>query len=122
MPNDVEAAEKSSINLSKIGKYDKFIDFGKDFKGFYIFTTDLIKKKELNESDCFLGMENMKNALNHLIEEKLKENEKLQQKIKIIELKAKARIEKLKEKPKKKLQKEYGYERFEAYFEPKLDS
>jgi hypothetical protein len=129
MPNDIENdVWPNQINLSEINKYNKFIDFGikdKDhphFSGLFHFTNNELKKEKLTEPDRYLAMVRMQECLNNKIEAELKEDYKLQSKIKDIEFKAKKRIEKLKEKPLKKLQKKYGIDRFDKYFEPKLDS
>ena len=135
MENDIEpglGSDQNAINISKIGKYDKFIDF-KIFKSqdseikieyprnaFFLFTTNKMLSKKLKESDCFLAMANMQTYLDDKIEEELKENLKLQEKILKIEKKAQKRIDKLKERPKKKLQEKYFYSRIEEYFKPKI--
>ena len=144
MENDIEpwlGFDESAVNISDIGKYDKFVDFkvftSKDGETKielsprypYTFTTDEMVGRKLTESDRFLAMERMQEALDNRIEEELKENTKLQNKIKEIQRKTKEiqrktkeRIDKLKAKPVKKLREKYSYERFEKYFEPKLDS
>ncbi len=120
-----------SVNLSEIGKYDKFINFvpmPKEYDSMVLFpkyipfmfhNNEMVKEK-LSDSERFLAMVRMKENLMQLMEEKLKENHKLQNKIKIIKDKARKKIYKLKEKPLNKLKKEYGYERFEEYFKPKF--
>ena len=139
MPNDIDNLDNVDINLSKIGKYGKFINFVKIPKEYntvlfpanipFTFTTNDLVKEKLNEDERFLAMERMQEFLDKKIEDELKEDYILQQKIKEIEYKikkaqakAKLRIEKLKAKPKKKIQEKYGYNRMEKYFEPRLKS
>jgi hypothetical protein len=132
MEKDIEPLDNVDINLSEIGKYGKFINFVKIPKEYntvlfpadipFIFTTNELKKEKFTEQDHFLAMFRMQKCLNNKIESELKEDYKLQSKIKDIEFKTKKRIEKLKEKPLKKLQKKYGIDRFDKYFESKLES
>jgi hypothetical protein len=140
MKNDVDGVFPNEINLSKIGKYDKFINFTKmpkEYSGnvlfpeprpFHFTTNDLVKEK-LSKHEMFSAMERMQKFLDKKIEDELKQDYKLQEKIRQIEdkikkaqEKAKIRIDKLKSKPKKKIQEKYGYKRMEEYFEPKLPS
>jgi hypothetical protein len=138
MPNDIDNLDNVDINLSEIGKYDKFINFTKmpkEYSGMvlfpeprpFIFTTDYLVKEKLGEDERFLAMERMQEFLYKKIEDELKEDYKLQEKIKVVEDKIKKytekamlKIEKLKAKPKKKIQEKYGYKRMQDYFEAKL--
>lgn len=131
---------RESVNLSEIGKYDKFINFvpmPPEYDSMALFPKDTpfmfhnneMSKGKLIESDRFLAMERMQNAINKKIEEELKENCVLQKKIKKIEdkireykEKARLKIQKLEEKPKDIIKKKYNYSIFEEYFEPKLNS
>ena len=134
MTNDIDnKLFGDEINLSEIGEYGKFIDFGikkndhAHFDGLFRFTTNELKKEKLTEQDRFLAMERMQKFLDKKIEDELKQDYVLQKKIEVIEdkirkakEKANLRIEKLKTKPKKKIQEKYGYKKMEEYFEPKL--
>lgn len=127
MKNDIEVAlsslDERSVNISKIGKYDKFVEFKKDHldqfqlvKDFIMFHTDEMKCEKLTKEDTFSAMENMMVNLEKRIQIELNQDYKLQDKIKEIKRKAAERIEKLESKPKKKLQDKYNYKYFEEYF------
>jgi hypothetical protein len=133
MENDIEPIlelDKPSINISKIGKYDRFVEFTKYHdktldindiqfrKPPFLFHTDNQTAFSLNESDKFLAMARMQIAAEKNIEAELKQDQKLQDKIRKIELKTAKKIEKLKHKPTEKLKKKYNYHLFEHYFMP----
>jgi hypothetical protein len=111
------------INISKIGKYDKFIDFENNpnehstHNKFFRFTTNDLTKDKLQPDEIRISMINMEKNLDLKIESDLKEDSKLQLKIKEILRKADERIEKLRKKPLEKLKKKYGYENFMKYYE-----
>lgn len=131
MKNGIESID--GINLSEIGKYNKFISFVRmpsEYDSMVLFpkntpfhfkTNDLVKEK-LTESERFLAMERMQECLDMRIEKEISQDVKLFNKIKEIQEKAKKRIEKLKEKPIKNLRKKYNYEIIEKYFNPKPSS
>jgi predicted RNA-binding protein with RPS1 domain len=118
---------ENPINLSEIGKYDKFINFiplPGEFKEqslfpndrpFY-FTTNDLKKEKLEDWEGRIAMIDMQKRLDKKIEDDLKQNSKLQYKITDVEYKARLKIEKLRKKPLEKLKKQYNYELFEDYF------
>lgn len=126
MKNDIEpwiGFDGSGVNISEIDKYDKFVSFKKDEQNLFqfdnplfMFYTDEMTCEDYKEEDGFLSAERMKEALEKRIENELKQDYELQNKIKEIQRKAKERIEKLQSKPKKKLQDKYNYKYFEEYF------
>lgn len=128
MKNDIDCHLFSeSLNIDKVGKYGKFVEFEKDkgevyqfdqTSGLLRFHKKILTKEKLTEADRFLGMVNMKEYLDLAIEDELKQNWKLQQKIKKIQIQTKTKIDKLKEKPKKKIQEKYNYQQMEKYFMP----
>lgn len=136
MPNDIENDIcLNQINISEVNKYNKFIDFGisqnehPHFSGLFHFTTNELKKEKLGEDERFLAMKRMQGFLDKKIEDELKQDQKLQEKIEIIEdkvrkykEKARLRIKKLVVKPKKKIQEKYNYKRMEDYFDARLMS
>lgn len=133
MKNDIEPVvsflDEKSVNISEIGKYGKFASFKQDhndkfqFKNppFMFYTNEMVCEK-LDEADIFLSMERMESYLEKRIAHELKQDWKLQNKIKEINRKAKERIEKLESKPRKKLKEKYKYDQFENYFYPKPKS
>lgn len=127
MENDIDChLFAESLNLDKVGKYGKFVEFEGDhsdslqFMGHSTFRyhTDKLAKEKLTEADLFLAMENMQENLDRCIEAELKKDYKLQEKIKKIQEKTKQRIKKLKEKPTNKLREKYHYGNIEEYFKP----
>jgi hypothetical protein len=139
MTNDIYPLDNADINLSEIGKYDKFINFVKMPEEYntvlfpwprpFTFATNDLEKEKLGEGERFLAMERMQGFLDKKIEDELKQDQKLQEKIEIIEdkvrkykEKARLRIEKLEAKPKKKIQEKYNYKIMKEYFEPRLMS
>lgn len=121
MPNDIENdIWPNQINLSEIGKYNKFVDFGiKDndhphFSRLFYFTTNEQKKEKLTKHDRDSAIGRMFFTLQDGIEKEVEKQ--LRNEINEIRKKAEKRIEKLKEKPRKKLRKLKGYnELFKLY-------
>jgi hypothetical protein len=74
--------------------------------------------EKLTEDKRFLAVERMQENLDRLIEDELKKDYKLQEKIREIKFKAAKRIEKLKQKPLVKLRNKYNYDRIANYFKP----
>ena len=110
MPNDIENdIWPNQINLSEIGKYNKFVDFGiKDndhphFSRLFYFTTNEQKKEKLTKHDSDSAIGRMFFTLQDGIEKEVEKQ--LRNEINEIRKKAEKRIEKLKEKPRKKLRK-----------------
>ena len=122
MENDIEPCFGEFTNISKIGKYGKFIDFSKKEPFIpFEFTHDALEaEKRLSESDMFLAMENMKDNLDKFVAAELQKNHKLQNKIKEIQEKANKRIEKLKMEPISEAKKKCHYHLIEKYFTPDL--
>jgi hypothetical protein len=129
-----------STNISDIGKYDKFINFvpmPKEYDNMVLFPKDIpfmihnneMSKDKLTESERFLAMERMQNAMDEKIKEELKENydlqkkiEEIEDKVKVYKEKAQLKIQKLEKKPRNKIKEKYNYSIFDEYFDPKLDS
>ena len=130
MENDIEYLKfdfDKSVNISEIGKYGKFVDFNKlpfeyTFMSLFpintpfAFHTNQMTKEKLESGDLSTAIEDMQGNLDKCIEEELKKDKELQGKIEIIQIKAKKRIEKLREKPLDKLRKKYNYHCLEDYF------
>ena len=78
MPNDIENdIRDNQINLSEIGKYGKFIDFGikendhTHFDGLFHFTTNDLKKEKLTKHDRDFAIDRMFFALKDGIEKEV---------------------------------------------------
>lgn len=128
---DIADYFENCINLSEIGKYDKFINF-KPMPNEYSnnvlfpkntqfrFTTNELKKEKLTKHDMDCALDRMYFAVKDNIEKEL--NELLKEKIKTIRLKAEKKIEKLKEKPRKKLEKLKNFDILSRSFQTRQDS
>ena len=130
MVNDINQMPNPDINLDEIGKYGKFINFTKmppEYDNMVLFpkdrpfefTTDRLTEEKLTKEDCSRNMAVMQYYLKEHIEKELKKDSKLQTKISKINRKTRERIEKLEAKSSKKLNKQFGMERFEEYFKSK---
>ncbi len=121
MKKDIEALNSNLVMVDKIGKYDKFTELCNktpDVNGITLheFSSTELSVDNLHIASRFCAMERMQENLNALINDELKKNLKLQEKIRKIENKAKERIDKLKEKPTNKLKIKYNYKQIDDYF------
>ena len=137
MNNDIEpwlGFDGQGVNLSKIGKYDKFVEFEfskhnpKDdhfniirFKTPpFMFHTDQLTCEEYSKKMGSKAIASLYHNTKKAIEKEIER--KLGDKIQEINRKAKERIEKLKKKPREKLEKEMHFDILKkAYFKPEIE-
>lgn len=117
--NDIQPMFIQSINISDIGKYDRFIEthnpsIDVNDVHLYKFHSNELTQKKLTQDDRDNALDRMFFTLQTWIEREVEE--KLQYKIADINRKAKEKIEKLKEKPREKLRKKlHYYQLLESY-------